>query len=380
MGLWTTRAAIRPFGHHADVDTDLGIPGAWPLRGVGPREGVRPGVVWPTRRDSTGRDGPTAWGTRSGAWRRVGDNLWVPAEVDGSDPAQRVVEACAKLPGWGGVTGWAALGWLGGVWFVGVDGNGEPMAVPVAVGSGNRMRRRAGLEVSQEVVLPAHLRRVDGVRLTEPLWSVAYEMRRATSDEAAVVCFDMAAFNDLVSVAELTAYVETDLVARRGVERVRRVLPLLEENSWSPMEPVLRLTWFAEVECRLLTNHPVYDVRGRFVGTPDVIDPESGVYGMYDGALHLAGDVRQVDVAKEAAYRALGLEGVTMMAGDLRDRGPFRWRLREAYARAARRPAADRRWSLENPRWWLDTTTVAARRALSPYDRDRLLRHRRQAA
>ncbi|HEV2797870.1 MAG TPA: hypothetical protein VGV65_09635, partial [Nocardioides sp.] len=277
-------------------------------------------------------------------------------------------------------TGWAALAWLGGVWFGGVGRGGEPRAVPVAVGSGNRMRSRPGVVVSQEVVNPVDLGRSGGVRLTSPLWSVGYEMRRAASDEAAVVAFDMAAFNDLVSVAELEAYVESGLVARQGVERVRRVLRLLDENSWSPMEPVMRLTWLEQVSCTLLMNRPVFDRHGRFVGTPDGIDPASGVYGMYDGALHLAGAVRQADVAKEAAYRALGLEGVTMMAGDLVDRSSFRERLRQAYARASRRPASDRGWSLEAPSWWQDTTTVAARRSLTAYDRVRLLAHRQHAA
>ena len=143
----------------------------------------------------------------------------------------------------------------------------------------------------------------------------------------------------------------------------------------------MRLTWQQEVRgAELLTNRPVFDRHGRFVGTPDAIDPVGGVYGMYDGALHLAGEVRHTDVAKEAAYRALGLEGVIMMAGDLADRAPFEQRLREAYARAARMPPSDRAWSLTTPAWWRDTTTVAARRTLSSYERERLLAHRRRAA
>ena len=342
---------------------------------------MRPGVRWPSRRDPCGVEGPNAWATRSGAWRRAGSNLWVPADIVTGDPAQRIVEAAAQLPGYGGVTGWAGLSWLGGVWFGGVGRGAELLPVPVAVSSGHRMRSRAGLEVSQEVIAPRYVLRSGGVRVTHPLWSVAFEMRRARDDEAAVVVFDMAAFNDLVSVTELASFLDTDLVARRGVERIRRVLPLLDENAWSPMEPVMRLVWHEEM-CgpRLLSNVPVFDRNGRFVGTPDVIDPAAGVYGMYDGGLHLAGSVRHRDVAKEAAYRRLGLEGATMMAGDLVDRDPFRARLREAYGRAARKPAADRSWTLQTPAWWLDTTTVDARRALSAYDRTRLLAHRQRAA
>lgn len=338
-------------------------------------------MCWPARRDPSGEEGPNAWATRSGAWRQAGFNLWVPSDIDSTDPAQRVVEAAAQLPGYGGVTGWAGLFWLGGVWFGGTGRGSELLPVPVAVSSGNRMRPRSGLDVSQEVIAPRYVVHDGGVRVTHPLWSVAFEMRGARDDEAAVVAFDMAAFNDLVSIKELAAFLDTDLVARRGVERVRRVLPLLDENSWSPMEPVMRLVWRTEMGGpRLLTNVPVFDGYGRFVGTPDAIDPAAGVYGMYDGGLHLAGSVRHNDVAKEAAYRRVGLEGATMMAGDLVDHGPFRARLREAYVRADRLPVADRGWTLETPTWWRDTTSVDARRALSAYDRARLLAHRQRAA
>lgn len=363
------------------MDGDLWTPGAWPMCGIGPREGLRPGTTWPSHRDSRGDEGPTAWGTRSGAWRKVGHHLWLPAEVDSTVPCQRVVEAAAQLPSYGAVTGWAGLRWMGGAWFGGASATGELRDVPVAVSSGHRMRPRPGVRVSQEVVAPRNLMRCDGVRVTEPLWSVAYEMRKAVSDEAAVVAFDLAAFSDLVSIEELRAYVDTDLVARQGVERVRRVLPLLDENAWSPMEPVMQLCWQQQIQgIEVLMNRPVFDVRGRFVGTPDGIDDRAGVYVMYDGALHLAGAARHADVAKEAAYRHVGLEGVVMMAGDLADRAPFEQRLREAYARAARRPASDRRWSLETPAWWIDTTSVAARRALSAEQRRRLLAHRQRAA
>ena len=116
--------------------------------------------------------------------------------------------------------------------------HGALLPVPVAVSSGKRMRPRDGLEVSQEVVAPHNLLRADGVRVTSPLWSLAYEMRKASTDEAAVVAFDMAAFNELVSIAELAEFTESDLPARQGVERVRRVMTLLDENAWSPMEPL----------------------------------------------------------------------------------------------------------------------------------------------
>ena len=348
-------------------------PGAWPLCGIGPREGLPPGVAWPARRGAA--DGPTEWDTRSGAQRRVGGGLWVPSAVE-QHAQQRIVEAAARLPAHGAVTGWAALRWSGGRWFDGTDPRASPRPPTLALGSRHSLRPGAGFRVSQELVPVGEIRRVRGLRVTSPLWSVAFEMRHARSDDDAVVAFEMAAYDDLVSVAELAAFTECALWIRKGVQRVRDLLPFLEENSWSPAEPLMRRTWQTNGFGRPRANRPVFDLAGRLVGTPDLLDVEVGVYGMYDGGLHLAGAVRHRDVGKEAAYRALGLEGVTMMAGDLSDRDPFVQRLSEAYGRAGRRLAEDRRWFPGVPGWWKPTFTVEQRRALSAYERSRVLRYR----
>lgn len=349
------------------------VAGAWPFRGIGPREQLPAGLVWPLRR--TDVDGPSDWETRSGAFRRAAQGLWVPAGVEPT-PEQRIVEGAAVLPGYGAVTGWAALRWCGALWFEGLDRDQRPRPVPVAVGTEHAVRPRAGVELSQEILPPGTIRRVRGLRVTSPLWSLAYEMRKAPSEEAALVAFELAAMHDLVSIAELDEFVRSSLWVRQGVPRLRELLPHLDENSWSPMEPVMRQTWCRADFPKPLTNRPVFTWDGRFVGTPDMVDPDAGVYGLYDGGLHLAGEVRHGDVAKEAAYRALGLEGVIMMSGDLADREPFVARLREAYARAGRRPPVERRWLAEPPSWWIPTFTVEQRRALSPEQRARFLRYR----
>lgn len=355
------------------MEADTWGSGAWPLRGIGPREGLPPGLVWPVRRHKQG--GPTDWQTRSGAFRSVGGGLWVPGDVEQS-VGQRVVEAASRLPAHGAVTGWAALAWLGARWFEGSGPRMEPRPVTLAVGSRHTLRPDHRISVSQELVPAGEIRRVRGVRVTSPLWSVAFEMRKARTEEAAVVAFEMAAYDDLVTVAELAAYVDSALWIRQGVPRIRDLLPELEENSWSPQEPVMRSTWQGCGCPRPRANCPVFDRSGRFIGTPDLLDLRAGVYGAYDGGLHLTGAVRQVDVAKEAAYRALGLEGVTMMAGDLADRDPFRARLLEAYARAERRPPEARLWLPGVPDWWTPTFTVEQRRGLSATERSRVLRYR----
>ena len=97
--------------------TEYGV-GAAPARGVGPREGLRPGTVWPVGIDPWGTDGPTRGSARGPRYRRTSHGLYVPADVERT-VEQRIVEAAALLHGWGGVTGWAALRWLGGYWFDG---------------------------------------------------------------------------------------------------------------------------------------------------------------------------------------------------------------------------------------------------------------------
>lgn len=301
--------------------------------------------------------------------------MWVPATVRPT-VKQRVVEAASRLPAHGAVTGWAALAWLDGRWFDGIGRGMTARPVTLALGSRHSVRPHGRLAVSQELVPAGEICRARGVRVTSPLWSTAFEMRKARSDEEAVVAFEMAAYDDLVSVVELASFVDQALWIRQGVQRIRDLLPHLEENSWAPQETIMRRTWEAGGFARPRANHPVFDRSGRFVGTPDLLDVDAGIFGMYDGALHLTGEVRHGDVAKHAAYAALGLEGVIMMAGDLADRGPFLQRLREAYARAGRRRAADRLWSPTVPAWWTPTFTVEQRRALSAYEQSRLLRYR----
>lgn len=307
----------------------------------------------------------------------------MPVAADPHVVEQRIVEAAAVVPHGAVVTGWAALRWWGGAWFEGLAANGRtPLPVPLAVGSGHARRPQADVfEMVWEFVAPRHVTRRDGLRLTTRLWSVTLAMRRAKDLAAAVRIFDMAAYNDLVSIDEVVAFTQEELGTRTGVEQVREAMAYADENAWSPTEVDFRLVWqLLAVRPRPLCNVPVFDVNGRLIGTPDLLDPVTGVAGDYDGALHLEGAQRSRDVAREAKFRAVGLEPVTMLAGDRHDVSAVIERLHAAYERARSKPLSDRRWTTETPRWWTPTDTVARRRALSPGERERWLRLRRTAA
>lgn len=346
---------------------------------MGPREGIEASLVWPLRVGD--HEGPTPWQARAGLWRKTGLGRYVPADTPVT-ARQRVVEAAALWSN-GVVTGWGALAWRGARWFEGTAPDGAPLPVDIHIGVGKGPRRQRDVATAiQESVPPWAFERQSGIRVALSIWAVACAMRHAPSVVEAVKAFDMAAYDDLVTIEELARCTVEVLGTRTGVPQLRAALPLLSENSWSPQEPVMRCAWHVEGRRPMpLANRPVFDRAGRHVGTPDMIDAEAGVFGQYEGAkVHLVGAQRSTDIRQDAAYRDLGLEGVTMVAEDCGDTRSFVARLHEAYSRASRRPFGERRWLLEPPPWWVPTATVEQRRALVGTQRDRLLAYRRTAA
>ena len=293
----------------------------------------------------------------------------MPASIDPDDAQQRVLEAAVLLPNVGAVTGWAAYAWVGAKWFAGM-GAGRPVTLATY---GHKIVTQPGLAVSAERMPPPERCWVDGLPMTNPARSIVFEMRYAPYVREAVRWLDLAMASDHVSLNEVAAYVST-LNGWTGVGTAREAISLADENVWSPTEVDLRLLWRIDLGLTaLVCNRPVFDLDGRHLGTPDVLDLEAGVVGEYDGKLHLEGKRRAVDLAREGLFRAVGLEYVTMVSRDLGDPGGFLRRTLEARSRARQIPAADRRLTIEPPRWWTPTHTVEQRRALSAVERERFL-------
>jgi len=331
----------------------------------------RPSLVRPVRVDPTGECGPTRKQARGPRWRRTSQGFYVPSQVPADDSYQRIVEASVLMRPGEAVTGRAALCWLGARWFD---------ARQVDLVTCREVVPPPGVQVSQEFLRPGEVVTVDGLPITVPVRSVCFEVRHAATLTEAVTALDMAAYSDLVSIRELAAYAAA-LGPWTGIPQCRKAVGLASENAWSPPEVMMRLLWTLDAyRTPVLCNAPVFDRFGRHVGTPDLLDPVAGVIGEYDGPLHLAGRQRAQDLRREGDFRGLGLEYVTMVAGDAADHyQSFRHRLETAYRNARRMSEHERVWTVEPPRWWTDTATVAARRALDPRARDRLLRYRRTA-
>ncbi len=274
------------------------------------------------------------------------------------------------------VTGWAGLAWQGATWFDGTWDGVRPR--PVTVVARRHVRPPPAVEVSQEFLHPDQIVVVDGLPVTHAVRSVTFEMRYAASLGSAVAAIDMACFSDLVSLAEVTAYVRR-LGPVTGVQQARDALGEADENSWSPRETGMRGVWTRLAGLpRPSCNVPVFTLDGRHVGTPDLIDTGTGLVGQYHGDSHLTLVGASKDNRQDADYRDLGLEPVAMFATDWHDLGAFVHRL-VAAARRARAPARRRAWTVDPPPWWTPTETVGQRRALAQWQRERYLRYRRAA-
>ena len=290
---------------------------------------------------------------------------------------QRIVEAAAVLPDYGGVTGWAQLRWAGGRWFDGLEPDGRTARPVALVTTRNDIRPQPGFVVSAEHLDDVELIHLDGLRTTTCVRSLLFEVRFAKSLLAAVVAIDMAAYSDLVSVDELVAFIRLH-VGWPGIRQARAACDLADENSWSPREVWLRFVWTCEAGYPTpLMNTPVFDLAGRHIGTPDLLDVQAGVVGEYEGAeVHLNPVSRHRDLGREDAFRAVGLEYFTVVSRDARDRDAVLARMAAARERALWLPRERRRWTVVPPDWWVPTQTVEQRRALTPAQRRRWLAHR----
>jgi len=334
----------------------------------------RPGLVRPVRLDPTGREGPTRGQARNRkSWRSGGHGFYLPTCVDSGVVEQRILEASVAVPPGHGVTGWAALRWIGGAWFTGFDAAGSPLPIDVLTGVSGA-RAREGILRCGECAGPRNVVLIDEVPITMPAWSVVFMMRRARTLHQAVRALDMAAYSDLVSLAEAAEVVERQ-AHWTGVPQARDALARACENAWSPAETSMRLAWEVSIEgSRPQANLPLFDAVGRHIGTPDLIDVAAGVAADYDSVIHLDREQRRSDRTRDEVFADHGIEMVRWLSGDHRD--SFLARLHRAHERARRR-RGERSWTAQPPPHWVDTTSVTARRSLTQSQRQRLLRYRR---
>lgn len=320
-------------------------------------------LVWPVRLDPAGVSGPTRGQARGRGWRTCAHGWHVPAGTDATDVEQRILEQAVRVAAarYGAVTGWAALRWRGAAYFDGraPDGSLRPVPMLALAGGGPDLSGAGYLSTCQ--LAPTEREGVRGIPCTTVQRALFDEVRFGSSAREAAVAVSMAAAAGLISVELFGEYV-AHRNAWEGVPMARRALPLASNECRSP--PECRLLHVFELDAGLprpLINHPVFDRRGNLLGIPDLLDPEAGLVGEYDGAHHKSGPQHARDVAREDRFRDVGLEYFTVVGGDLTRRELVVRRILAARSRARFLPPDRRPWTLEPPPWFQMPESLDAR-------------------
>lgn len=263
------------------------------------------GLVAPVR--AGGEDGPTPDQVRGPGWRRTSQGLHVPVGVE-ARVEQRIVEVATRLPAGGLITGWAALRLGRAAYF-----DGRERDVPVLLPHASRIRT-PGVEVTRSrLSLPKPLM-LYGVPCAPPQVALLHELRIQPDLRECVVMIDMAVLAGVVSLDEVRAAVNA---APRLHAAAREAASYATGECRSAPEVRMGLTWQIDAgHPRPLMNREVLDLFGRRLAVVDLLDPESGTYGEYDGAMHRSRSRHRRDTERAELLRGVGLEAFTVVAGD----------------------------------------------------------------
>ena len=287
------------------------------------------------------------------------------------------------MPPAGGVTGWAALRWCGGAWFDGRSPDGRQL-LPVALAScQDDIREQAGMALCQERFNPAEVVAVDGLRVTVPgafgVLRDAVCRKRARSRRplrhggVQRPRVDCRGGDVCAGPSRWTGFPRHAGALDLGG---REQLVALGDKDAHDLGP-------GRATPTPLCNRPIFDLRGRHIGTPDLFDPEKGVAGEFDGTRAPLGRqrVKQTSAAKTGS--AVMVSSTShVLAG--RHRMTGRWSRSACSTRASAHPTCpESRRSVD-----ADTTSLVAPRAIPSSNaglstgraRELALRQRREGA
>jgi hypothetical protein len=258
------------------------------------------------------------------------------------------VEQAQRLTDRGAVTGWASLHLAGANWFGGLDADGRELPVPLALSPLHELRNAPGVEVSRQMLPRSEVVLRHGVPCLGDHRSIFDVMRRVRGVRHAVRTLAMAMYAELTSPSRFGPYVLAHS-GRTLVGQCRDAVGLAPEGAESPQEASMLLVWVVDAGLpRPLLNRSVYDLNGNFLARPDLLDPVAGVFGEYDGGHHHGYETRLKDVGRKDLLRRSGLEGFTVVGGELPDRKRVADRMIETRERAFR-AAHPRRWTITPP-------------------------------
>lgn len=158
------------------------------------------------------------------------------------------------------------------------------------------------LVVRTETLLPDEVTHVGGVAVTSPA-RTGFDIGRHTRTRLAAV----QRLDALMNVTGVTVDVEAVASAHpgvRGLQRLRRVLRLVDGGAESPHETAARLALIDAGLPAPTTQFRVYDDVGEFIGRVDMAYEEVKVAIEYDGEQHWTDpQIRARDIDKGVAFQ-----------------------------------------------------------------------------
>ena len=317
------------------------------------REARPDGLVFPLQLDPMGARGPTRNQASGSRWRQTSWGRYVPATTTKESIHQHILEQGARVCSHGAVTGWASLRFRGARYFDGVVGAPTDGFVPVPMVTGGALLRPdPRVSVCREQLAMDERELLDGIWVTTPERALFDEVRRHRSLRRAVADIEVAVAAGLLTFADFEAYV-SGRNPWTGIGLARDAVALAGLGCWSRPEVAMALMWMLDADLsRPLCNVPVFDLAENLVAIVDLLDPEAGCVGEYQGADHKEGERHRNDVAREQGLREVGLECFEVVGGDLSDNDLVVKRMLAARRRSLFRGPADRLWTLEQPGWW----------------------------
>jgi hypothetical protein len=243
-----------------------------------PTPPVPPRVRRPTDRRGARRDGISDWHLRHRDTVRSSRDTYLPGEA-AADLRGQIAAVLLGAPAGAVVSHLTAAA----LWGLEVPLATDDPRIHLTVPPGRRVRSRADRRVHCALLRPGQVVRHRGVLVTslERTWLDL----AATLPASSLLAVTDQLLRRRVPVAELELLLDTARGAR-GVRTARRVLPVADARSGSPMESVLRWLLHEAGLPRPALQHVVLDVTGERVGAVDLAWPERRVMVEFDGEVH----------------------------------------------------------------------------------------------
>ncbi len=312
-----------------------------------------PSAQWPRSAKQLAMQSVTRSMTRGDAWRRTSRGYFVPVMTTAPTTTQRIVDLAPLVPATGAFTDWAAAYVLGVDLLDGLDPESmRPMPITINLGSDLGRLDSEHFRYVRDRLPPDHRETLRGLPVTTPFRTAFDGARFATNLVEAVVFVDQLTHALDIDIATLAAWcaAQGKFPKTRQLESAIMLADPASANAW---ESRLRMFYVLEAGLtRPLVNRPIFDPTGRFLGTPDLFDPEAGLVTEFDGQDHRARQQHRKDNLREERLEEANLTVCRVDSLDLRRRLALKDRLQSRYSQGLARDHRRDRWTLQQPLWW----------------------------